>query len=325
MARPFLVDGHQLNIGASIGISTLNDNTHSVDDLMRHADLALYAAKNAGRGNYLVFTESMEQKAIARRDLEIHLRRALRMKEFELVYQPQVDMPAGELTGFEALIRWNSSFRGMVPPDDFIPVAEETGEIIAIGSWVLETACREAASWNNHLAVAVNVSPVQFLTDTFVDTISRALLNSGLAPERLEIEITESILISKPEKAHQQLTTIRDMGVGIAMDDFGTGYSSLSYLNNFPISKIKIDRAFVSTEQTPKTKALVDAIITLGASLGMKTLAEGVETAEQFSQLSSSGCIAAQGYHISRPLKAQDLDHFVNEHTASQSASRTSR
>ena len=314
MSRPFLAGGHQLNIGASAGISILNDDTDSIDDMVRHADLALYAAKDAGRGKYCVFTQSLEQKAQARRELEIHLRRALHLREFELVYQPQVDMPAGDLTGFEALIRWNSTLRDQISPDEFIPVAEETGEIVPIGEWVLETACKEAAGWNNNLLIAVNVSTVQFMNDNFVESVKLALHNSGLAPERLEIEITETVLISKPEQALKQLIAIRDMGISVAMDDFGTGYSSLSYLNNFPISKIKIDRAFVSINPTPKSRALCDAIISLGASLGMKTLAEGVETAEQFSQLSGAGCIAAQGYHISRPLKTTDLDHFISEY-----------
>ncbi|MFK7997810.1 MAG: putative bifunctional diguanylate cyclase/phosphodiesterase [Granulosicoccus sp.] len=313
MSRPFLIDGHQLNISASIGIAILNEGTDKVQDLFRHADLALYRAKDSGRNNYQVFVKELEEIALARRELEIHLRRALSLKEFSLVYQPQVDMPEGSLTGFEALIRWNSSELGLITPDEFIPLAEETGEIHSIGDWVLQSACLDAMNWDDHLTVAVNVSAIQFTSDRFVGSVKQALKKSGLPAHRLEIEITETVLISNPEQTLKHLLAIRDMGISIAMDDFGTGYSSLSYLNSFPFSKIKIDRAFVSQEQTAKTKALVDAIINLGTSLGMKTLAEGVETKEQFDHLSQSGCVAAQGYLISRPIPSEDIDSYIRD------------
>ncbi|MFK7857961.1 MAG: putative bifunctional diguanylate cyclase/phosphodiesterase [Granulosicoccus sp.] len=311
MSRPFLIEGHQLNISASVGISLLHQGTDEVKDLFRHADLALYSAKDAGRGNFQLFVKELEQKALKRRELEIKLRRALSLKEFELVYQPQVNMPGGKLTGFEALIRWNSDQLGAVSPDEFIPLAEETGEILSIGNWVLETACLEAARWDEHLSIAINVSTVQLKTDNFVNSVTSALHKSGLAPHRLEIEITESVLINKPDQALKHLLAVRDLGISIAMDDFGTGYSSLSYLNNFPFSKIKIDRAFISENPSLKSRALVDAIIGLGTSMGMTTLAEGVETKEQFDLLARSGCVAAQGYLISRPIPAADVEGFI--------------
>lgn len=311
IARPFLVNGHQINIGASVGIAALGQNTTKVDDLLRHADLALYDAKAAGRGTYRYFTPALEHQAVERRELEISLRRALALKQFSLAYQPQVQMPNGTLTGFEALIRWQHPERGLVPPDQFIQLAEETGEINAIGEWVLRTACAEAMKWPEHLNVAVNVSPIQFDSDTFIDSICNALRYSGLPPERLEIEITESVLINKPETALDYLCVIQDMGVSIAMDDFGTGYSSLSNLSDFPFSKIKIDQAFVRGEQTEKSRSLVNAIISLGSSLGMKTLAEGVETEDQYNHLADGGCMAAQGYLISRPMAAGDVEQFI--------------
>jgi len=313
MSRPFLVDGHQIGIGASIGIAVLGHDTKDVADLMRHADLALYETKSQGRGAYCFFNQSMEQRAIKRRDLETSLRRAIGLKQFSLMYQPQVKMPQGTVTGFEALIRWNHEALGLISPIDFIPLAEETGEILAIGEWVLRTACKEATTWPDHLSVAVNVSPLQFESEHFVDSIRDVLTTSGLQPSRLEIEITETVLINNPETVLQQLHNIQDMGVSIAMDDFGTGYSSLSTLNNFPLSKIKIDQAFVRGEQNDKSRALINAIISLGVNLGMDTLAEGVETEDQYKQLADDGCSAAQGYLISKPMHAESITDFLSD------------
>jgi len=229
------------------------------------------------------------------------------------MYQPQVKMPQGTVTGFEALIRWNHEALGLISPIDFIPLAEETGEILAIGEWVLRTACKEATTWPDHLSVAVNVSPLQFESEHFVDSIRDVLTTSGLQPSRLEIEITETVLINNPETVLQQLHNIQDMGVSIAMDDFGTGYSSLSTLNNFPLSKIKIDQAFVRGEQNDKSRALINAIISLGVNLGMDTLAEGVETEDQYKQLADDGCSAAQGYLISKPMHAESITDFLSD------------
>ena len=309
--RPFLVDGQQVNIGASVGVSVLDGRVTALADLVRHADLALYDAKHAGRGAWRRFEPSLETRAMERRELELALRRALGLRELELVYQPQVRLPEGVVTGFEALIRWNHPDRGLISPADFIPLAEEIGEIHAIGDWVLQSACLEAMNWPDELSVAVNVSPAQFESERFVESVREALERSGLDPARLEIEITEGILIDDAEGALEHLSAIRAMGVSIAMDDFGTGYSSLSYLNSFPFSKIKIDQSFVRGDDSGRSRALVDAIITLGATLGMETLAEGVETEEQFSDLAAGGCRAAQGYLISRPIAAGDVETFL--------------
>ncbi|GAB2788396.1 hypothetical protein GCM10027040_13270 [Halomonas shantousis] len=312
LSRPFLIEGQQVNIGASVGIAILHDGTHETDSLLKHAELALYAAKAAGRGTFRFFESHLEARALERRHMELNLRRALGLREFQLVYQPQVCVATRELSGFEALIRWNCGDGGPVPPTEFIPLAEEIGEIHAIGEWVIRAACQEAATWDNALTVAVNVSPLQFESDRLVDIVRDALATSGLAPERLELEITEGVLIGNSEAIMQRLWELRDMGVGIAMDDFGTGYSSLSYLNSFPFSKLKIDQSFIRGEQSPKSRALVEAILTLGSSLGMTTIAEGVETQAQFETLARSGCEKAQGYLIAQPMPPEAIGAFCH-------------
>lgn len=312
MSRPFLINGQQVNIGASVGIAILNCGTEDKNDLLRHADLALYEAKAAGRGNVKFFEPALAQRALERRNLEIDLRRALGLKEFQLVYQPQVDMKNGCLLGFEALIRWQSNSRGMISPAEFIPLAEELGEIHAIGEWALRMACKEAMSWEGEFTVAVNVSPVQFENNNIVNVVRDTLAITGLPPHRLELEITEGVMMSDYETAQKYLWEVKNLGVGIAMDDFGTGYSSLSYLNSFPFSKIKIDQSFVRGEKSEKSKALVQAIISLGASLKMTTIAEGVETREQYDELAKSGCLSAQGYLISRPIPPHTIPGFIS-------------
>ena len=311
MSRSFLVDGQQVNIGASVGIAALNHGTDNITDLLKHADLALYEAKGAGRGTVRFFEPALALQAMARRNLEIDLRRALGLKEFILMYQPQVNMTDGSLQGFEALIRWQNPARGLVSPLDFIPLAEETGEIHAIGEWTLRTACKEAMSWDGNFSVAVNVSPIQFENERIVDIVSNVLASTGLPPDRLELEITEGVLMKDFDTALKQLWALKSLGVGIAMDDFGTGYSSLSYLNSFPFSKIKIDQSFVRGESSSKSRALVQAIISLGENLEMSTIAEGVETKEQYDQLAAGGCLAAQGYLISRPMPTNAIGEFI--------------
>ena len=314
LGRPFLLDGQQVNIGASAGIASLGEATASPDDLLRHADLALYEAKGAGRGTWRRFAPSLETRARERRELEIALRRALPRRELELVYQPQVALPDNALTGFEALIRWNNPERGLVSPIDFIPLAEETGEIHAIGRWVLEQACREAIGWPETLGVAVNVSPVQFGREDFVAGVATTLERTGLAPHRLEIELTEGVLIDDADRAREHLEALRALGIGIAMDDFGTGYSSLGHLSSFPFTKIKIDRSFVGGARDVRSRSLVSSILSIGETLGMKTIAEGVETAEDLDALASGGCHAAQGYLISRPIGADAVAGFIDAH-----------
>ncbi len=310
LSRPFLVDGHQINIGASVGIALSQVDMHDPVEILRRADLALYEAKTSGRGALSIFEPHMAQQAMARRALEVSLRRALALKEFSLHYQPQVTLNDGRITGFEALIRWHNPERGMISPGDFIPLAEEIGEIHAIGEWAIREACKEAASWPG--ALAVNVSPLQFQQGDIVEVVRESLAATGLAPDRLELEITESVLMADTDAILRSLWALRELGVGIAMDDFGTGYSSLSYLNSFPFSKLKIDQSFIQNRQSEKSQALINAILKLGQSLGMTTIAEGIETNIQYEALASSGCISAQGYLISRPMPQDQIAAYLS-------------
>ena len=308
LARPFLIDGHILNIGTSVGIALAPEDGDGAEILMGNADLALYGAKEEGRGRYRLFESSMNARIQARRSLEVDLRRAVARQEFTLHYQPQVDARTGTYDGAEALIRWHHPERGLVSPADFIPLAEETGLIGAIGEWVLRTACSEALSWPAHLTVAVNLSPVQFRDTRLATTIRNILVETRFPPARLELEITEGSLLQDEQRTLAILRELRALGIRISMDDFGTGYSSLSYLRRFPFDKIKIDQSFV--RQTPTDKdsaAIVRAIAMLGASLGMKTTAEGVETDAQSSFIVGEGCDQLQGYLISRPVPAEQI------------------
>ncbi|MGC3874493.1 EAL domain-containing protein [Halomonas sp. GXIMD04776] len=309
--RPFLIDGHQVNSGVSIGIAMLGQGTQEPSDLLKHADLALYEAKRLGRSRYCFFEADLEYRALERRNLEQDLRRALGLRQFSLLYQPQQSISDDSISGFEALIRWDHPTRGRVSPVEFIPLAEELGEIHAIGEWVMRTACQQAATWESGLSVAVNVSPIQFEDDRIVAVVREALEASGLAPERLEIEITESTLMSNSDAVMQSLWAIKTMGVGIAMDDFGTGYSSLSHLSSFPFTKLKIDKSFIQAEPSPRSKALMEAILAMGSSLGMMTIAEGVETPDQYAELSRGGCTTAQGYYIAKPMEPETIEHFL--------------
>lgn len=311
LQRPFLVQGHQINVGASLGCAILEEKTDDSTDLLRHADLALLAAKRQGGMNLRFFESHLAQAAISRREMELELRRAVKLKQFTVFYQAQLRMATREVCGFEALVRWQTPEGKMISPADFIPLAEEIGEINAIGEWVLRTACAEAMTWDNDLVVAVNVSPKQFESDDFVAIVKDALQTSGLPAERLEIEITEGVLLQHTKESLSRLWAVREMGVRIAMDDFGTGYSSLSSLNSFPFTSIKIDQSFIRGEQTARSKKLVKAIIALGASLGMTTIAEGVETPAQLEELSYAGCDEVQGYLISRPIAPEAIPGFL--------------
>ncbi|MGB7757748.1 MAG: EAL domain-containing protein [Salinisphaera sp.] len=312
ISRPFLIDGHQVDISASIGVAMLGHGTGALDDLLKHADLALYEAKGRGRARSCVFEPDFEARALARRQLEIDLRRALALRQFALVYQPQNSTRDGRISGFEALLRWVHPERGPVSPAEFIPVAEEIGEIHAIGAWVIRSACFEAAGWADPgLTVAVNVSPVQFEGDDVIGTVVAALEDSGLEASRLELEITEGVLLAESPDVLERLWTLHRMGVSIAMDDFGTGYASLSYLNSFPFSKIKIDKSFVQSERSSRSQALISAILAMGASLDVATIAEGVETPHQFAAIRASGCHSVQGYYISRPMPAADVAAYL--------------
>ncbi|MFC6746975.1 putative bifunctional diguanylate cyclase/phosphodiesterase [Methylobacterium persicinum] len=280
---------------------------------MKQADLALYRAKLEGRGTYQFFEPEMDVRMQARRRLELDIRQALARREFLLHYQPQLNLENQRLTGCEALLRWKHPERGTVPPSEFIPLAEEVGLIVPIGEWVIRQACRDAASWPAGITVAVNVSPAQFKSDRLVETIVSALAMSGLAADRLEIEITEGVLLQNNERTLETLHRLRALGVRVSMDDFGTGYSSLSYLRSFPFDKIKIDRSFVN-DLSSKTDgdAIIRAIAGLGRSLGMTTVAEGVETEEQMRRIRAEGCTDVQGYLISRPVPVEQLLHLLN-------------
>ena len=311
LAQPFEIDGHSILIGASIGIAVTTDGSEEIDALLNHADLALYRAKDEGRGTFRFFEREMDEAMQRKRALERDLRRALAEKHLEVYYQPLVQ-PTG-IAGFEALLRWNHPDRGMISPADFIPIAEECGLIGAIGAWVLEQACADAASWPGHLKVAVNLSPAQFQTRSLVADTEHALAASGLSPKRLELEITESILIQDGDVVLKTLHALRAQGIRIAMDDFGTGYSSLSYLRRFPFDKIKIDQSFVKgiTDQD-ECRTIIRAVIGLGRSLHMAVNAEGVETQEQLTALRSEGCAEIQGYYFSKPRPASEVSALLS-------------
>ena len=313
--RTYLIEGQLVNIGTSIGIALSSEHGAQSSVLLKNADLALYEAKASGRGMFSVFQPTMEARALERRANELELRKALALRQLELFYQPQVDSPAGRLTGFEALLRWRHPQRGLLSPASFLPIAEEIGVIVPIGEWVLRTACRQAMKWPGELTIAVNASPLQFDTGTFAQSVKQALKTTGLPGERLEIEITEGILLRNNEAVLETLHELRAMKVRIAMDDFGTGYASLSQLAKFPFDKIKIDRSLAGFEGNDnKQRAIVRAITALGQSLGVCTLAEGVENAEQFARLQEDGCSSVQGYLFGRPLPAADAAKLVSDH-----------
>ena len=307
LARPYEIQGHSIVVGVSIGVAIGPQDGTSPDTLLKHADLALYRAKAEGRGTWRFFEAEMDARMQARRRLELDLRRAIVDEQFELLFQPLVQVGSGIINGFEALIRWRHPERGMVSPVEFIPLAEDTGLIVPLGAWVLHRACEEAAGWPPHVSIAVNVSAVQFRNPQLVDVVASALANAGLSGSRLEIEVTESIMLQDNVTTLAILHRLRALGVRISMDDFGTGYSSLSYLRSFPFDKIKIDQSFIrDLDKQGDARAIVSAISGLGRSLGMRTTAEGVETAEQFEQLRADGCTEAQGYLFGRPMPGRE-------------------
>ncbi|MCY1705614.1 putative bifunctional diguanylate cyclase/phosphodiesterase [Pannonibacter sp. SL95] len=305
IGEPFDIAGQFIFIGVSIGIAVAPADGDDADLLMKHADMALYRAKQDGRNVYRFFETAMDKEIQTRRELEIDLRHALLNEEFQVHYQPLFNLQGGQIEGFEALLRWPHPRQGFISPAEFIPIAEETGLISGIGSWVLRQACLEAAKWPKHIRVAVNVSPVQFRTRTLVLEVIAALGASGLSANRLEIEITEGVLLQDTEATLSILSELQRLGVRIAMDDFGTGYSSLSYLRKFRFDKVKIDRAFVQDLNKGQDKlAVVRAVTGLCTSLGIATTAEGVESEEQLLALKAEGCTQAQGYYTGRPMPA---------------------
>ena len=314
IAQPLNIDGNELVPSTSIGIAIAPDDGSDGGTLLRNADLALYRAKEAGRGTYAFFEESLNERAQERRQLESDLRLALERGEFELHYQPLFDLEHNRICSFEALIRWNHPKRGLVSPVDFIPIAEDTGLIVPIGAWVIREACAQAARWPDQIRIAVNVSPVQFHRGALHETILRALATTGLAPDRLEVEITESIFLEGSETTLRLLHALRTLGVRVALDDFGTGYSSLSYLQSFPFDKLKIDRSFIHNLLTRDgATAIVHAITELANALGIETTAEGVEETAQLMELRAHGCSSVQGFLFAEPMTAADVDQLFRD------------
>jgi predicted signal transduction protein with EAL and GGDEF domain len=308
LSRPYEVGGHRLSVGVSIGIALIEPSGKDVATVMKDADTALYRAKNDGGGSFRFFAASMDVALQARQKLEVELWDAHARGEFEVHYQPQFDLGTRCLTGVEALLRWRHPTRGFVSPAEFIPVAEEIGLMTALGEWVLRRACTEVSRWPGAIKVAVNVSPVQFTRGDLIAVADRALAASGLPPDRLELEITESLFIQENGAVRASMEELAARGIAFALDDFGTGYSSLSYIRKFPIAKIKIDRSFVSgIPHDREAIAIIQAVVALATNLGIRTNAEGLETAEQIKLLHLLGCNEGQGYGLGRPQPGADI------------------
>ena len=318
LSQPIVLSGQELFITPSIGIAVFPDDGEEVDSLLMKADTAMYHAKEAGKNAYRFYAESMNTRTLERLGLEGKLRKALSNDELSLHYQPQVDARTGELVGVEALLRWHNPELGYVSPVHFIPLAEEMGTIVEIGEWVLHTACKQNKVWQDAglkpLRIGVNLSAVQFRQQDLVATLKRVLAETGLAPEYLDLELTESIIMQNAEETVTALNRLRDMGLRLSVDDFGTGYSSLGYLKRFPLQVIKIDRSFINdVPDDPDDTAITKAIIAMAHSLNLQVIAEGVETERQLAFLREQGCDEVQGYLFSRPLPAEDVVQLLEK------------
>jgi diguanylate cyclase (GGDEF)-like protein len=313
IAEPYELDGHEIIIGASIGIAMAPSDGLDPEELLKKADMALYQAKNDARGIFRFFHPEMDTSRRSRHVMERDLNRALAEGQFELFYQPVINIESGLVTSCEALLRWHHPAKGLVMPGEFIGLAEETGLIVPLGEWVLRQACKEASKWPDEIKIAVNLSAMQFRRGNLVEVVIHALASSGLPASRLELEVTETVLLIENDRAFSTLHQLRNLGVRIAVDDFGTGYSSFSYLRKYPFDKIKIDRSFVqeSSEQGNECAAIIKAIAGVGNSLGMMTTAEGVETDEQLKLVRAEGCTEVQGYFFSRPRPASEIVNFI--------------
>jgi diguanylate cyclase (GGDEF)-like protein len=321
LSRPFIIGGQIAELGASVGITRFPEDGIEADLLIQHVDLALYTAKSEGRGRHSFFDPSLIDSLRERRALEAELRRACMREEFEVHFQPVLDTHNRTFIGAEALARWHSATRGNVSPSEFIPIAEELGLVSSIGSLVLDKACEAAATWPDHLTVAVNVSPVQIMGGRLATKIAQALRQSGLAPHRLEIEITETALIADGDLTLRTLQEVRALGVKISLDDFGTGYSSLSYLHRFPIDRIKIDSSFVNLlPHDADSASIVRAIAQLGANLKLQVTAEGIETAEQYDFIANHGCGHMQGFLFSKPIDGASVARLFRDDYQARSA-----
>lgn len=316
MSTPFALAGQEVFVSTSIGISIYPADGVDAQTLVKNADTAMYKAKELGRNNYQVYTSALNTAVIERMTLENSLRKAIERHEFLVHYQPRVDLKSGTILGMEALIRWQHPEMGLIPPDQFIPLAEDTGLILPIGEWVLYTACAQNKAWQDQgfepMAVAVNMSAIQVLQGNLVETVKQALEKTGLAPEYLDLELTESTLMHNPDLAVGTLRELKAMGVKVAIDDFGTGYSSLSYLKKFPINTVKIDQSFVKhINSDPDDAAIAGAVVAMAHTLKLNVVAEGVETLDQLEFLRSLNCDEMQGYFISRPVPAHELTQFL--------------
>lgn len=315
-ARPFVLAGHEIYVTPSLGVTIYPLDGGDSESLIKNADTAMYRAKEHGRNHYRFYTADMNKLAVERFALEGGLRRALERREFVLYYQPQVDIKSGQMVGVEALLRWNHPERGLVPPNEFIPLLEENHLIISVGEWVLRTACAQSRAWQDAglspLRMGVNLSPRQFRQENLVELVDGILRDTGISPNLLELELTEGMLMESTKATSATLEKLKSKGVMVAIDDFGTGYSSLSYLKRFPIDRLKIDRSFVRDVITDANDAaIVVAIISLGRSLGLSVIAEGVEAKDQLEFLGVQKCDEYQGYHFSRPLPAEDIARLL--------------
>ena len=312
--KPYQIEGHQIVTDISIGISVAPMDAVESTEILRNADMAMYDAKADGRGTFRFFEPEMNTRMKVRRELEMDLRKALATEQFQLYYQPLVVLQTNDVNAFEALLRWNHPTRGLISPADFIPIAEETGLIIPLGEWVLKEACAEAVEWPEHIKVAVNLSPAQLNNRNLVNMVKAALEQSGMSPHKLQLEITESVLLQNTFTTLATLHELRKMGVQIALDDFGTGYSSLSYLRSFPFDKIKIDRSFIQDlSNGAEPLAIVNAVAGLAKCLNMTSTAEGVETREQMETLQAIGCTEMQGYLFSKARPANEIHQFFSQ------------
>lgn len=315
LSLPYQINDNTVRVGASCGLAQARCFSGDLDGLINAADLAMYHAKAKGTGGVVLFETRMLEQQRERRQIELDLHRAVSNMEFEVFYQPILDVRTREITAFEALLRWPHKTRGMMSPETFIPLAEETGLISQIGGWVLRQACEQALRWPDHIGVAVNLSPIQFESPSLLPTIVNTLAATGLAPHRLELEITETALLGTEGKNVRILETIRQLGVRVSIDDFGTGYSSLTYLRNFRFDKIKIDKRFIQgLRDNHSDTAIVRSIIMLGQNIGVGTTAEGIETEDQLDSVALEGCTQGQGYLFSRPLTADDAGSFIDSY-----------
>lgn len=315
---PFAIEGREVHTGTSVGVALSYSGGESAENLLRDADAAMYRAKTGGRGRYEVFDPLLHTEAVAQLQVESDLRRALQAREFFLVYQPVIDIQNGTLAGFEAFLRWRHPSRGLVPPGEFIGVAEETGLIMQIGWWVIEEACRQMRAWEvqyagrmDALTISVNLSGKQFYQPDLMQHMDQILAESGTLPAHIKLEVSESVIMQSAEASTKILQQLRQRGILLSIDDFGTGYSSLRYLQEFPITTLKIDRSFVSALVNDGKSGLINSILALGRSMGVDALAEGVETAEQMDRLRTLGTRYAQGYHFSPPVDPEKAGEFI--------------